>query len=226
MITQACDPLLPGEQHPFSYVPETGVFRHLFANHRYSLSHRVADRFQDERLLSGWNAEGAGHKLHEVLARCPCLFAKKSNSRRIVLVTRVDTRREEIVSRRKMSVGTRAIEQSNVLCMTIGITQSIGEQQDCSQLPECLVLPATRYVIPHSTRNSFPGRLILGRWTKTQQGTEILHAPQKLAFRIYVEAIHHQGIAITRYLRSGTGKNLSQNLHTKMFIARGKRQPP
>ena len=88
--------VLPGQKHTFPDVSEEGLFCHPVPDQRYSLSNLVADCFQEDRLLSVWNAECSRDKLHEILARGPCLLAKESNPRCIVLTVRVYTRREEI----------------------------------------------------------------------------------------------------------------------------------
>src|SRR5580693_2894371 len=70
-----------------------------FTNQRYSLSNRVADGFQDDRLFSGRNARCGCDKLHQIFPRVHRLLAKKSDSRWIVLIARVDACREEVTGR-------------------------------------------------------------------------------------------------------------------------------
>src|SRR6201999_3515197 len=114
MIPQAGHSFLPGQEHPFSYIPEPGVFRHLFVNQGYRLRDRVADGLEQDPLFPGRNAEGSGRKLHQVFAWGPGLLPQKTDARWVVLVARVDTGGEEVIRGRKMSIAPRGIEQSDV----------------------------------------------------------------------------------------------------------------
>src|SRR5580698_3376558 len=121
----------------------------------------ITDRSDDFGLNSGWDTEGGCDEFPQGLARCPGLTSHETDTRRIVLVAGIHRGGEDIVRRCQMNVGTLGIQQCDVFRVAVGVTDSVGQQQQGRELAKGLYLVIARNMITDCLGYTFPSGIVL-----------------------------------------------------------------